>query len=96
MGFSSKNYAYVEELLSKRRVESEYRAEKNTEALYLRAPEVREIDRKLSGVGFALVRVAMEKTDVAARVEALKEEMVEAILRPRHYLIPWIMLLKAK
>ena len=86
MGFSSKNYAYVEELLSKRRVESEYRAEKNTEALYLRAPEVREIDRKLSGVGFALVRVAMEKTDVAARVEALKEENLALQARRREIL----------
>lgn len=86
MGFSSKNYAYVEELLAKRRQESEYRAERNREALYLRAPEVREIDRKLSGVGFALVRVAMEKTDVAARIEALKEENLALQARRREIL----------
>lgn len=86
MGFSSKNYAYVEELLAKRRQESEYRAERNREELYLRAPEVREIDRKLSGVGFALVRVAMEKTDVAARIEALKEENLALQARRREIL----------
>ena len=86
MGFSSKNYAYVEELLAKRRTESEYRAQKNTEELYLRSPEVREIDRKLSGVGFALVRVAMEKTDVAARIEALKEENLALQARRREIL----------
>lgn len=74
MGFSRKNYEYVEGLLMKRRQESEYRAEKNTREAHARSAELAEIDRKLSTTGFALVRVAMEKTDVAARVAALKEE----------------------
>lgn len=74
MGFRKENYEYVEGQLAKRRQESEHRAEKNTEEAYLRSPALREIDRKLSQTGFSLVRVAMEKTDVAARVAALKEE----------------------
>ena len=74
MGFSKENYAHVEQILAKRRQESEALAEKHTAELYARCPEAKEIDRKLSATGFALVRAAMEKTDVVARVEAIKKE----------------------
>lgn len=74
MGFRRENYEYVEAQLAKRRQESERLSEKHTEEAYRLAPELREIDRKLSSAGFALVRVAMEKTDVAARVAAIREE----------------------
>ena len=74
MGFSKENYAYVEGLLAKRRQESELTAEKHTAEVYARCPEIRDIDRRLAGTGFALVRVAMERVDVAARVASLKEQ----------------------
>ena len=45
MGFSRKNYEYVEGLLMKRRQESEYRAEKNSREVYTRSAELAEIDR---------------------------------------------------
>lgn len=74
MGIRKENYGYAEEVLASRRRASEALAEKHTQEVYLKSPEIKEIDRKLSATGFALVRVAMEKTDVAARVLALKEE----------------------
>lgn len=74
MGFSKENYAAVEGLLLKRRQESELLAEKHTREVHERCPEIAAIDRRLAGTGFALVRVAMEKKDVSARVAALKEE----------------------
>lgn len=74
MGFSKENYGYVEGLLAKRRQESELRSRERTLEVYARCPELREVDRRLSGTGFALVRVAMEKVDVENRVAALKEE----------------------
>ena len=74
MGYSKENYGYVEGILAKHRQESELLAEKHRLEVYAKCPEIREIDRRLAGTGFALVRVAMEKVDVAARVAALKEE----------------------
>lgn len=74
MGFSKENYARVEQILAKRRQASEVLAEQHTAELYAKCPEAKEIDRKLAATGFALVRAAMEKTDVAARVAAIKEE----------------------
>lgn len=74
MGFSKENYGYVEGLLAKRRQDSELRSEKRMLEVYAKCPEIRDIDRRLSGTGFALVRVAMEKVDVEARVAALKKE----------------------
>ena len=86
MGFRRENYEYVEEVLMRRRQEAERRSEKNTEEAYRLSPELREIDRKLSSTGFSLVRVAMEKKDVAARVEALKEENLALQARRREIL----------
>ena len=74
MGFSKENYGYVEGLLAKRRQESARVAEEHTLEVYAKCPAIKDIDRRLSGTGFALVRVAMEKVDVEARVAALKEE----------------------
>lgn len=74
MGYSKENYGYVEGVLAKRRQDGELLSQKRTQEVYAKCPEIREIDRRLAGTGFALVRVAMEKTDVKARVAALKEE----------------------
>lgn len=74
MGYSKENYGYVEGILAKRRQESELLSQKHTREVYARCPEIEAIDRRLAGTGFALVRVAMEKVDVEARVAALKEE----------------------
>ena len=49
MGFSKENYGYVEGLLAKRRQESELRSRERTLEVYARCPELKEVDRRLSG-----------------------------------------------
>ncbi len=83
MGFSKENYKYVDALLTKRRQDSEAQAAKHTAELYRLSPEVREIDRRLSMTGLSLVRVAMEKVDVAERTAQLKEENLALQARRR-------------
>lgn len=75
MAFSMENYKYVQDTLARRRTEAEDRARRNTARVYAACEEIREIDRKLSMTGLALVRAAMDRApDVRERVEALKEE----------------------
>ena len=74
MGYSKENYGYVEGILAKRRQDSAALAEKHTAEVYAKCPELRDVDRRLSGTGFALVRIAMERVEVAERTAAVMRE----------------------
>lgn len=75
MAFSMENYKYVQDILARRRTEAEDKARRNTAWVHEHSEEIREIDRKLSSTGFALIRAAMDKApDVRERVAALREE----------------------
>ena len=74
MGYSKENYGYVEGILAKRRQDSAALAEKHTAEVYAKCPELRDVDRRLSATGFALVRIAMERVEVAERTAAVKRE----------------------
>lgn len=87
MAYSRDNMRRVSEQLAARRAEAERTAERNTERLYARHPEIAELDRRLSGTGLALVRIALSRDGdvkealaaVRAENEALQAERAERL-----------------
>lgn len=74
MGYSMENIRAVREILARRREDAEALARLRTRELYAKNEALRELDRRLSGTGYAVFRAAFGGGDVKANVAALKAE----------------------
>ena len=75
MGYDSGNYKRVRDAYTAKRKEAERLAEERKLQVQALSPAIAEIDRKLSGTGLLLFRIACEGgADLQAKIEEARKE----------------------